>query len=122
LLVGALTLSGCAGLTENRYIDQPVEAPPAAYIGPWTGTIGNYLSTLVLNGDGTGRLCSAWHTYNSVERVKFSGGSVYPQSGGEMKVAVAGSQMTGSLPFAGDFRFIRDTELREAASYCQDNL
>lgn len=121
-VTGALMLTGCVGMTENRYMDQVSQPPPPSYLGPWTGNIGNYLSTLILNEDGTGLLCNAWHTHNSVERVKFSGGSIYPQSGGEMKITASGNSMTGSLPFAGDFRFVKDIGLKEAAPYCQDKL
>lgn len=118
-----LELTGCVGLMmENRYMDKAAEPVPPGYSGAWTGTIGNYLSTIKLNPDGTGLVCNSWHTHNSVERLKYSAGAIYPQSGGSLNIQVTGNQMTGKLAGAGTYRFVKDDDMIESAPYCQKNM
>jgi len=119
------SITGCTSLTpQNNYMEISRETPPAIYIGTWTGTIGHYLSTFKINSDGSGIMCNSWHKHNSVERIKFNAGSIYPQSGSSINLSPQDNTLIGKIDSfgSGTYIFVRDDKLDEAAPYCLDKI
>lgn len=124
-LIAIISLSGCISpILKNNYMETTKEVPPEKYLGAWTGTIGNYLSTFKINPDGSGLICNSWHTHNSVERIKYNKDAIHPQSGGSLNIKFDGDKLIGKSPtFISDtYIFLKDNDLKEAAPYCIDKI
>ena len=129
ILLGAFAaLSGCVmptdDLLNNRYMEHVPEAPPAGMAGDWTGTMGPYLLTLRIDQDGTGRMCSSYLQNNSVNALKYAGGTLYYQDGTRTAANYSSDTLTILAPYFNSqpSRLVRDTGLKQAAPYCQQNL
>ncbi len=130
-VIAALFLAGCATglepMLDNRYMEVSAEAVPKGMAGAWTGTLGPYLLTFVLNQDGTGLSCGSWHKHSSTGRVKYRGGVLYTSDGGALLANLVGDTLVLTMkerpaPMPADHKFVRDDGLKEAAPYCKKEL
>lgn len=123
-----ITLGGCAmptaDMTNNRYMEQTAEAAPPGISGDWTGTMGPYLLSLRIGRDGSGVMCSAYHTSNAVMNLKYNAGTLYFQDGTRLTIQPSGNTLIGTSPYFGSATttLYKDQGFAQAAPYCRNSL
>lgn len=132
ILAALLVMAGCAApgsdvfhdMANNSFMDIQPERTPEGVAGRWTGASGPAMMTMDLQQDGNGTICTAWGTSNSVHAIKYSGGTIYDQSGTRMNIAPSGDKLDASSPYrhGSPFQFHRDDDLTKAAPYCRQNM
>lgn len=121
-------LSACVApyeaMKNNQYSQIDPSSPPQEIVGTWTGTSGPYLMTIRVDQDGRGLYCSSWHTNESINNLKYSGGRLYFPDGMTMTAATEGGQLIASYDQKGvpPVRLSRDGNLVEASPYCKEKL
>ena len=127
LATGALV--GCAtpldDLLEGGYSEAEARPAPETLVGTWTGSMGPYLVTMVVEPDGTGRYCHSWNDKNAVSRLKYDGERFVFQDGAKAEVASSSSDkmvLRLSYKHAGESVLRDDQGLAETSPYCADAL
>lgn len=121
-------LSGCAmpaaDQLDNRYMERRNESVPEGMAGEWTGTMGPYLMSIRLLGDGTGLMCSSFNANSSVVNLKYAGGVLYFQDGTRMEIKKIGQYLNGTLPYFGNAqtKLYPDNGLAQASPYCKKSM
>jgi len=128
----AVLMAGCAlpgedifqDMADNRFMDIQPERLPSGIAGRWTGVSGPVMMTMDLAQDGSGTVCTAWGTNNSVHAIKYSGGTVYDQGGTRIDIALDGDRLNASSPYkyGQEFQLHRDDDLSKSAPYCRQNM
>ncbi|GAA5133924.1 J517_1871 family lipoprotein [Alloalcanivorax gelatiniphagus] len=129
ILLAAALLSGCAtpldDLLEGGYSEAKVQPAPASLVGTWTGSMGSYLVTLVVEPDGTGRYCHSWNEKNAVSLLKYDGERLVFQDGARAELISASSDkliLKPSYKHAKESVLRADRSLRAASLYCRSAL
>lgn len=132
ILAALLVMAGCTApgsdmfhdMASNSFMGVQAEQVPGDVAGRWTGVSGPVMMTMDLKQDGSGTICTAWGTNNSVHAIKYSGGMIYDQGGTRINVSPAGDRLDASYPYkhGPSFQFHRDDDLTKAAPYCRDSM
>lgn len=130
-MLACAALTGCAAFDDpyglnrdNRFAEVAPEAPPPSYVGTWTGGTSLYLTTMRLQADGRGLLCSSMHTRESVGNVKYHSGMLYTQSGDRLTIRRDGDVLVIGFedPSLPSYRLVPDPNLVEASPYCKSAM
>lgn len=119
------TLAGCAtpldDLLEGGYSEAVAQPAPEDLVGTWTGSMGPYLMTMVVEPDGTGRYCHSWNEKNAVSRLKYDGDRIVFQDGARAEVVSVSSdqlELRPSYKHADGSVLRPDSNLKLASPYC----
>lgn len=122
-------LMGCQSISSdmlnNDFVSVRADHVPSEMQGVWTGSMGPYLVTLSLQGDGHGLYCYTYNASEAVYKAKYSQGVMVFQDGTKMEVSpLSGGRLRGRVNylFGQDYTFYQDPELKEAANFCSREL
>lgn len=127
--LAAAALVGCAtpldDLLEGGYSEAAAQPAPESLVGTWTGSMGPYLVTMVVEPDGTGRYCHSWNEKNAVSRLKFDGRRLAFQDGSVASIIDLAPDKLVIHPdysHASRAALRPDPNLVEASPYCMKAL
>lgn len=129
LVTCALVLVGCQSplddVINNQYSATVPQSPPVEVQNTWSGSIGPYLATIVMDDTGMGLYCYTSGDVNILEKIKYNDGKFYFQHGPKSEVTVEGENLKIISNYYGSSTVAlmeKDPLLQEASIYCEDKL
>lgn len=124
LLTGCIS-TGFSDIDNNKFVYITPKTVPAELEGYWSGNLSFFLTTIHLNQDGNGVICSSGGTKNELVKLKYLDSVIHTQAGTKFEIkSVTKDTLELHLPygFGKDYAFKKDPELKEAAIYCTTAL
>lgn len=125
----AIVLTGCQSpvddMMNNNFVTIKPEPIPRGLAGTWSGSMGPYLVSMKWQADGHGLYCYSYGTADVLEKLKFSAGVIYNQSGTKLELKESKPEsITVFTPyFVGDsYILYSDPDYRNASPYCAKAL
>lgn len=117
-------VSPASDMLNNRFVE--ISPTLQSIDGIWTGTMGPYLMTFKIKGDGTGYSCYSYGTAEVLEKLKVSQDMMYLSDGTRLKVEeINKNSLVVKNIYLGlnkSFKFIGDEKLDNASPYCAKAL
>ncbi|MDN8087543.1 hypothetical protein QZJ90_17455 [Acinetobacter baumannii] len=129
ILLGVISsLVGCVTpatqILNNNFSEVQPKSPNAT--GIWTVSIGPGISTIKLDGDGTGVLCEDTSGHVVLNKIKYSDNMIYVQNGMTLKVAALSKDRleakTTLSAFNQNMIYKADNDLKSASLKCSKEL
>lgn len=129
LLFIALGMVGCQSplddVIKNQFSTTEPQSPPVEVQNTWSGSIGPYLATIVMDDTGMGLYCYSSGDVHILEKIKYSNGKFYFQNGPKAEVSLEGESLkitSNSYGISTTTLMKKDPLLQEASLYCEDKL
>lgn len=125
-----LSISGCATVSNdmlhNKFVGINPQPVPSAFVGTYTGATGPWLTTVILNSNGSGVSCATYNGKTQLDKVKYSEGKLFYQNGVKVTLQLRDlSSYMMTVSYYGvtqDYVMYKDADLSNASLQCSSQL